>query len=141
PARWLGGGGEVPVAREIDFEARAAVAAVDQAAVGGAAMLRVESHRREPFAVVGFPLVGLAVLVAVFFGGHEVVGLEVLDPAHLAVPACRHFDTLDGAGGPGKRPGVLLAILRPREPDLFELLAGPVVLPALDFAVLVGVDI
>src|SRR5215472_8047100 len=55
------GPNEVTVAVRIDLDARRAVGAVDEAAIRRAAMRRVEGDRREPVAVVRFPLVELAV--------------------------------------------------------------------------------
>src|SRR5207248_6144135 len=58
----------------------------------------------------------------------------------LAVALRRGFDPFDRAVGAGVRPRVLLAVVRAREAYFLELLAGAVVLPPVDGAVLVLVD-
>src|SRR5439155_18258522 len=80
-------GDEVAVAFRIQLEARAAIGAVHEATVGRTAVRGVERHRREACALVGFPLVDLAVLVAVLLGADEHVLLVELQAVHLSVAA------------------------------------------------------
>src|SRR3989441_10894452 len=99
-------GDEVAVAFRIHFEARAAVGAVHKATVGRTAVRGVERHRRETCALVRFPFVDLAVLVAVLLGADEYVLLVVLEAVHLAVAAGRPPHARDRSdresGGEGK---------------------------------------
>jgi hypothetical protein len=104
-------------------------------------VLRIERDGRQAIALVGFPLVDLAVLVAVLFGRHDTIALEMFDTRDLSVPPRRHFNALDRACRAGERPRVLFAVLGSRETDFLDLLIDPVVLPAVDLAVFVGIDI
>ena len=136
-----GGGHKMTVADRIHFQPRAAVGAVDQPAIGRAAVRLIERHRREDRTVIGFPLVDPAVAVGVFLGAHQDVLLVVLETVHFAVATRGHVDADNRAVRSGIRPRVFLAVVRPGEADLLELLIGPVVLPAIDFAVFVLVDL
>src|SRR6186713_159729 len=141
PAGRLTGRSEVAGAGGIELEARSAIGTVGQTPVSGPAVKGVEGDRCQPIAVVGFPLVDLAVRVAVLFRRHDAVGLEMLDPRDFPVPSRRDLNAVDGACRARERPGVLFPVLGAREADFLDLLVGPVILPAVDLAVLVGIDI
>src|SRR6266550_1923646 len=70
---------EMAVTPDVHLDAGGAIRFVDQPAVGGAAMLRIESDRRQASAVVGFPGIWLAVAVSVLFGRHEFVLCVMFD--------------------------------------------------------------
>src|SRR5262245_9622907 len=125
----------------IDFHAHAAVGTIDQPAVWRPAMLRVERNRGQPRSIVGFPLVHPAVAVAVLLGGGQRVLPIVFDAGHLAVAARRDLDAVDRAVRLHVGPGVFPAIVQPGFADLLQLLIGSVVLPAVDLAVFVLVDL
>src|SRR5262249_62023855 len=82
-----------------------------------------------------------SVPVAVFLGGGEHAFLIVLDARNLSVAPRRRLDPFDRAVGAWIRPGVRLAVVGARGANLLELLIGSVVLPPVDRAVLVLVDL
>src|SRR6185436_9464523 len=82
-----------------------------------------------------------AVPVPVFLGADEHAFLVVLDAIDFVIAPGGDFDAFGGALRIRERPGVLDAILRAGEADLFKLLTRPVVLPAIDSAVFVLVDL
>src|SRR5262245_48520296 len=107
------------VAFGVEFHARRSVGAVNQAAIGRAAAQRVEGDHREPVAVVGFPLVRLAVAVRVFIRAGELSVSVVLHALHFAVAFGGDVDARQVAGGVGVRPGVFDSIFCARESDFF----------------------
>src|SRR6266545_8000589 len=74
-----GCGNEMAVALDVHFDPGGAVRPVDQPPVGNASVLGVERDRRQAIAVVGFPLVDLAIAVRILFSGHELRLEEVFD--------------------------------------------------------------
>src|SRR5207244_2681577 len=112
-----------------------AVGGVDQAAIREAAVGRVERDRRQAAALECLPLVDDAVAVGVFLGANGKILFIVLGAADLPVAPGGNLEALDCAVGPGIRPGVLLAVVRPGESNLRQLLIRAVVLPAIDLAV------
>src|SRR5262249_1115662 len=132
---------EAAVAAGVHLDAHRAVRVVNQPRVGPAAMRRIECDRGEAIAGVRFPLVHAAVAVAVFLSGDEHAFGVVLDARDLAVAAGRGLDPLDRSISGGIGPCVRFAVVRLREPNLLELRIGGVVLPAVDRAVLVLVDL
>src|SRR5262249_40420995 len=124
-------GNEVTVTGAVDFETGVADGAVNQSAIGFAAMLGVEGDRGQPIAVIGFPLVDLAVSIGIFFGGDEDIVLIALRPIDLPVAAGRDVDMIDGAVRTVVKPCVFLPVVRSREANLLDLLVGTVVFPAI----------
>ena len=101
----------------------------------------VERHGGEASVVVGFPLVDLAVAVSVFFRTDQRALLVVLRPGHLAVAGGRKLDPRDRSVGRRIGPAVFFAAVGPREANLLELLPVVVILPAVDLAVPVLIDL
>src|SRR5439155_23481568 len=75
---WFRQSDEPAAAGWIDLDPRRSVCAVNQPAIWKAAMVHVECHAGEMIALVGFPLVNLAVAIGIFFGTDERVVLVVL---------------------------------------------------------------
>src|SRR5689334_2203278 len=94
----------------IHFNARGSVCTVDQPAIRLAAMVRVERDRREPLAIVGFPLVDRAVAVCVLFSADEAALAVVFDARHLAVAARGDVEFRDRAVRSEVLPRVFLAV-------------------------------
>src|SRR5262245_33681845 len=85
---------EMPIAVSIDLERDGPIGVIEEPPVRAAAVLRVECHAREARAVVGLPLVHLAVTVSVFLSGYQNALLIPLDTRDPAVAFRRDFHAL-----------------------------------------------
>src|ERR1051325_9917212 len=86
------------VSRPIDFHLCGTVRGVHQATVRSTAMLEVEGYRREPRAVVLFPLIDAAISIGIFLDPNQRVLLVVLEPVRFSVPLCRQLDPYHSTG-------------------------------------------
>src|SRR5436190_15473651 len=130
-------GRESPVTIRIHFGHRGTIGPVQQAAIGRAAVPRVEGDRRQPAAIVDLPSVRPSVTIVVVLRMGEDSVLVVLGPCDAPVAFGRDVDAGDRSVRSGERPGVLLPVVGTGESDLFETSFGSVVFPALDTPILV----
>src|SRR4029079_16220310 len=124
----------------LSFEEHQRPAGVGEPPIGTAVEVLVHRRRLHRATLVGFPLVRLAVAVAVLFGAREDAVLVVLPAVDLLlVRSGGDLDALHLAVRPGEGPGVGAAILLPREADLHQPALVVVLLPAIELAVLVEI--